>query len=341
MSDTSVNYIINISGNATANLQNIAGNASAATVKIGGLRSSLSRLGESMFALNQISDAFGRISQAIDQAIQPGIEYDTQLTELSAIAGVTGDKLKEIGGYARDNAKIFGGSAGKSVESYKLLLSQLGPAIAQSPEALQAMGKSVSVLSKTLGNDPAAATEVLTAAMNQYQVSLDDPMQASAKMAEMMNIMSAAAKAGSAELPAIADALQNSGMAAKMAGVSFAETNAAIQVLDKAGKKGAEGGVALRNVMCCELLLICSLNTFATAARRLGLPLQCETGEKSGCRKPRKAAPRRRATATTRNAQQPRQKWRNLYRPAPDDQQSETGCEGENRKRIPKIEFSN
>lgn len=37
--------------------------------------------------------------------------------------------------------------------------------------------------------------------------------------------------------------------AAKGAGVSFEETNAAIQVLDKAGKKGAEGGVALRNVM--------------------------------------------------------------------------------------------
>lgn len=31
--------------------------------------------------------------------------------------------------------------------------------------------------------------------------------------------------------------------------MSFEETNAAIQVLDKAGKKGAEGGVALRNVM--------------------------------------------------------------------------------------------
>ncbi len=38
-------------------------------------------------------------------------------------------------------------------------------------------------------------------------------------------------------------------MMAKAAGVSFAETNASIQVLDKAGKKGAEGGVALRNVM--------------------------------------------------------------------------------------------
>lgn len=38
-------------------------------------------------------------------------------------------------------------------------------------------------------------------------------------------------------------------MAAKSANVSFEETNSAIQVLDKAGKKGAEGGVALRNTL--------------------------------------------------------------------------------------------
>lgn len=38
-------------------------------------------------------------------------------------------------------------------------------------------------------------------------------------------------------------------MAAKSANVSFEETNAAIQVLDKAGKKGSEGGVALRNTL--------------------------------------------------------------------------------------------
>lgn len=68
-------------------------------------------------------------------------------------------------------------------------------------------------------------------------------------MAQMMNVMAAAGQAGSAELPTIKVALEQCGMAAKAAGVSFEETNAAIQVLDKAGKKGAEGGVALRNVM--------------------------------------------------------------------------------------------
>jgi hypothetical protein len=61
--------------------------------------------------------------------------------------------------------------------------------------------------------------------------------------------MAAGAREGSAELPQIKSALEQSGMMAKTANVSFLELNAAIQVLDKAGKKGAEGGVAIRNML--------------------------------------------------------------------------------------------
>ena len=85
--------------------------------------------------------------------------------------------------------------------------------------------------------------------MNQFGVSMEDPSAAAVEMARMMNVMAAAAQAGSAELPAIKEALQQSGMAAAAAGVSFEETNAAIQVLDQRGRKASEGGVALRNVL--------------------------------------------------------------------------------------------
>lgn len=179
----------------------------------------------------------------------PGMKLSSSLAELKAITGVAGDGLKQIEGYARENAKTFGGSAADGIESYKLILSQLSPELAKTPKALKAMGDNVSILSKQMGGDNAAAAEVLTTAMNQYGVSLEDPLRASKDMSSMMNIMSKAAADGSAELPQIKAALEQSGLAAKTANVSFAETNAAIQVLDKAGKKGAEGGVALRNVM--------------------------------------------------------------------------------------------
>lgn len=202
-----------------------------------------------LLSANQLFEGIRNLKSALDGAIQPGIALNSSMADLSAITGLTGKALGEISDAARASAKSFGTDAAQNVESYKLLLSQLSPDIAKNSGALKEMGNHVNILSKTMGGNTVAATEVLTTAMNQYGVSLDDPMQASKTMADMMNVMAAAAKEGSAELPQIKSALEQVGMVAKTTGVTFSETNAAIQVLDKAGKKGSEGGVALRNTL--------------------------------------------------------------------------------------------
>lgn len=199
--------------------------------------------------MSSIIDQVNRVADAIDSINGPGIKLNASMHDLQAMTGLAGQKLKEVEGYARSSAKAFGGSAAQGVESYKLLLGQLSPEIAKVPTALKSMGETVGYTSKLMGGDTTAATEVLTTAMNQYGISLKDPTKASQIMAAMMNVMAAAAGEGSAELPQIKQALEQTGMAAKGANVSFEETNAAIQVLDKAGKKGSEGGIALRNVL--------------------------------------------------------------------------------------------
>ena len=64
-------------------------------------------------------------------------------------------------------------------EEPKLLLSQLSPELGNYPTALRAMGDNIATLSKTMGGDATAAAEVLTTAMNQYGISMDDSMEAS------------------------------------------------------------------------------------------------------------------------------------------------------------------
>lgn len=246
------NYVYTVTidaGGVNTTLAGMESRLQSATGKVSGLQSAFDRIGKAAFAFVNISDSIDRMMSSLDEFSGPGMELNRQMHELSAITGITGKCLKEIEGYARQAAKTFGGSAADSVEAYKLVLSQLGPEIARVPEALAAMGDSIKITSKLMGGDTAAASEVLTTALNQYQVALDDPIKASEEMARMMNVMAAAGQAGSAELPAIKAALEQAGMVARTAGVSFEEANAAIQILDKAGKKGAEGGVALRNVM--------------------------------------------------------------------------------------------
>lgn len=199
--------------------------------------------------LDSILNNVERVSNGLTSLNAPGMALNSSMADMSAITGVTGKKLDDLEASARRNAKTFGGSAAQSAESYKLILSQLSPEIAKVPAALEGMGKNVSITSKLMGGDAVAATNVLTTAMNQYQVSLQDPIAATKIQADMMNIMAAAAKEGSAELPGIAASLEQGGLAAKTANVSFAETNSWFQILDKSGKKGSEGGVALRNVL--------------------------------------------------------------------------------------------
>ena len=243
MSNT-LSYIIQINSNfdkVNANFNKFSNNVQTGIDKIQKKFNSVS--------MNAFIQNVSAAADGINSMNEPGMKLSTNMYDLQAITGVTGKSLKEIEGYARQNAKTFGGTAAEGVESYKLILSKLSPEIAKMPKALQSMGKEVSITSKLMGGDTAAATNVLTTAMNQYQISTKDPIKAAKEMARMNNVMAASAKEGSAELPQIAEALEQSGLAAKTANVGFEETNAFIQVLDKNGKKGAEGGVALRNVM--------------------------------------------------------------------------------------------
>lgn len=242
-------YIFKIGGNFTAQINGMSAAAGNFTAQAEIAESRGRSLASTLASFSYIKDIAQNVATGFDNLSISGKKLDSQMHDLSAVAGVTGDSLKQIEGFARQSAKAFGTDASVAVEGYKLLLSQLSPELGKYPEALSAMGDCIQTTSKLMKGDGVAAAEVLTTAMNQYGVSLEDPMAASEEMARMMNVMAAAGQAGSAELPAISAALQQCGMAAKAANVSFEETNAAIQVLDKAGKKASEGGVALRNVL--------------------------------------------------------------------------------------------
>ena len=191
---TSFEYIFNIGGNFSEKLKSMT---------------------NALAGFSYFKDIVENVANGLSELGQAGIKLDSQMHDLSAVAGVTGDGLKQIEKFARESAKAFGTDASVAVEGYKLLLSQLSPELGKYPEALRSMGDCIQTTSKLMGGDGVAAAQVLTTAMNQYGVSLEDPTAASAEMARMMNVMAAAGQAGSAELPAISAALQQCGMAAK------------------------------------------------------------------------------------------------------------------------------
>lgn len=241
-----VEYFLKLTTNADKQLEKLGG----LTRKLGddaGKLGNKFKSALSVLANTAIVDNIQRANSRLQELSESGIKLDSSMKDLQAITGATGETLDVIEAAARKSALTFGGSAADSVESYKILLSKLSPEIAKNVPALTAMGNSVSIMSKSMGGDSVAAANTLTTAMNQFGVDLSDPLKAAGQMNYMMNIMSQSAKDGSAEIPNIAKALEESGAMAQLAHVQFSETAAAVQILDKAGKVGAEGGHALAN----------------------------------------------------------------------------------------------
>lgn len=228
-------------------LNNISDKLDSATKKASGFGDSLKKIRP--IDWQAVGASINQINDRLQSVADVGANYDAALRDVSAITGITGNNLQDLGDKARKLSVEFGTGAVPNLETFQTILSRLGPDVANSSEALGNMGKYANVLSKTMKNDVVGATDALTTSMLQFKVNLNDPIAAAKEMERMMNVMAAGAKEGAMEVPQISQALSQAGGTAKLANLTFEETNAALQALAQNGKYGAEAGVGLRNVL--------------------------------------------------------------------------------------------
>ncbi len=205
--------------------------------------------GLSAIDLFAINDAVQNIANEFRKVNEPGAAFNAQMMDLEAITGVTGDALEDLGKKGRQTAKDFGGDASAMLESYKGILSKLGPEMADNQEALDMMGRSVATTSKLMKGDAVGAMNALTGSVLQFGSDITDPMEVARLMTEQMNVMAASAKWGSAEIPFITESIKQAGTAAKNNNVHFSTANAVIQALGKGTIYGSEAGIGFRNML--------------------------------------------------------------------------------------------
>jgi TP901 family phage tail tape measure protein len=273
MADNTVRFTINVDGNAVTGVAQIDNALGGLLKNAGKTASFFDNFTNYAFKFNQITDAVRNFSDMLSGAIQPGVDFDHSLRELSAIAQVSGDPLEEIGRKARNLAKVFGGDAAQYVESFKDVIGSLGDGFSDGA-ALEMMGENVAALSKLMGGDAKAAANALTTAMLQYGVDLSDPVAASQEAARMMNIMQAAANVGASEVGDTAEALRQSGLLARQSGVGFEELNASLEVLAKGKIIGGEAGTAMRNMLIAMNTLTNMPKETAAALKAYGVDVE-------------------------------------------------------------------
>jgi TP901 family phage tail tape measure protein len=230
----------------------------------------LEKFGKGMFFMNEIKDSLDSVTDAFDKAIQPGVQFQYAMSQVQAISGIAGDKFDLVEQKARDLAKTFGVDASDAAGVLSTLLSQLGPQIAEYPDAIESMARSSLTLSKTMDGDVAGAVRALTTSFNAFEGEATDVDSAAKLMNMQMNLIAKSAQVGAAEVVDISESLKNIGPAASNLGVSFAETNALFQVLGQNQIKAAEAGTALRNAM---LILSAPTSDAAKALQALGVDM--------------------------------------------------------------------
>ncbi|MFM8759682.1 MAG: phage tail tape measure protein [Methylophilaceae bacterium] len=195
------------------------------------------------------ADVKNVLMQGVSAAVDAGNNFEKALQSVSAVTGVTGAGLDDLGTRAQNLALQFGGSATTQLEAFQTVLSKFGPDLAKTPEALGTVAESVNVLGKAAGLDAKQSVDALSNAMLQFGVDASDPAKLASESGRFINVLAASAKVGAAEIPQVSEAILQAGVAAKGAGLTFEETNAAIQGLAVGGKVGSEAGIALRNVI--------------------------------------------------------------------------------------------
>lgn len=168
------------------------------------------------------------------------VNFSSAISDLSAITGATGKDLE----FLTDAAREFGATTTLSATEAATALKLIGsakPDLLKSGEALKAVTKEAIALSEASGVSLSVAAATLGGALNQMAQGAD-------QAGRFINVLAAGSKAGASEVNDTAQALKAAGVAGRLAGLSFEEINAAIQLLSVNSIKGSEAGTALRGI---------------------------------------------------------------------------------------------
>ena len=197
-------------------------------------------LGKSLKALGIAAGAAGVAKLFISTANTIKV-FEKSMSELGAITGATGKDLDRLAEASRRIGQTTTLSASQAAEAFKLMASAK-PDLLENLDALEATTLAAVTLSEAAGIELPQAATALGESLNQFGAGAEEAER-------FINVLAAGSQKGAALIGEMNLALKNSGVAASQAGLTFEQTNAALQSMAFAGVKGAEAGSKLRSVL--------------------------------------------------------------------------------------------
>lgn len=208
-------------------------------------RAGLDNFSQGMDRVGRNLQGFGRdltlltapITAFLGTGINTAANFETALAEISARTGLVGDDLQRVSDLALQMGADTVFSAQDAANAMLQLLTSgqtAEEAMATLPAVLEAAAAS--------GEDLGRTADQITDIMAAFQLGVEDA-------GSVVDALSRAAGASSADMNSLAEGFANVGGTANMFGLSVEQTAAILAIFAENGIKGAEAGTQLRSML--------------------------------------------------------------------------------------------
>ena len=231
--------------NAGINFKNLSMGVNTGQGALSTLSSSFNALGgnitKALGPLGVTAASLTAIGAVTYKAVQANQEYHSSLGEFSALTGMVGSDLDDMGDRARDMAVKFGSSAPEILNSMKLIGSQ-APILLKDADAMEQVTDSAIVLSKASKMSIEDSARGITTIINQMGADVNESK-------EIINSLAAGSKEGSADVNYLSTAIEKSGTIASGMGLSYQQLIGTIETLAPKFSSAEVAGTALKGTL--------------------------------------------------------------------------------------------
>ena len=231
--------------NAGINFKNLSMGANTGKGALSALSSSFTSLGSSITTalgpLGIAAASVAAVTAVTYKAVQANQEYHASLGEFSALTGMVGADLDDMGDRARDMAVKFGSSAPEILNSMKLIGSQ-APILLKDADAMEQVTDSAIVLSKASKMSIEDSARGITTIINQMGADVNESK-------EIINSLAAGSKEGAGDVNYLSTAIEKSGTVAAGMGLSYQQLIGTIETLAPKFSSAEVAGTALKGTL--------------------------------------------------------------------------------------------
>ena len=209
--------------------------------KVGDYSGALKSFGRNVLAVAGVTAGVSAVGSFLSQSTEDFKNFSDALQEIEAITGLTGKELD----FFKDKALEAGRSGKVGARDYLEAVKLTGsarPELLKNKEALAGLVEEGILLSKASKDTLSNSIGALTTTLNAFNIPAD-------RAREVVDGLAAASQAGVQEIPFLTEAFTKFGGVAATAGVSVAESAAAVEVLGIKIPEASTAGLQLKNIL--------------------------------------------------------------------------------------------